>query len=178
MEIFRIRRTGEEARFKAFIEANQILPNRRLLWHGSRTVNLAGILSQGLQIRPPGVQKNGSSLGRGIYFSDGANRSLAFTSSARPNDAAILLLCDVALGHPVNAGVAVRDQLPGTLSTISAEYYWSTGWKAAEAVHPSLAGVVMPDFRADLSALTSGGQYVVYDPAQVQIRYMVVVVRL
>jgi hypothetical protein len=28
-------------------------PNRQLLWHGSRTTNYLGILSQGLRIAPP-----------------------------------------------------------------------------------------------------------------------------
>ena len=41
--------SGEAARFRPF----QSLPNRKLLWHGSRTSNYAGILSQGLRIAPP-----------------------------------------------------------------------------------------------------------------------------
>ena len=42
-------RHGEADRFQPFKE----LHNRRLLWHGSRTTNYAGILSQGLRIAPP-----------------------------------------------------------------------------------------------------------------------------
>ena len=42
-------RQGEGDRFEPFKE----LHNRRLLWHGSRTTNYAGILSQGLRIAPP-----------------------------------------------------------------------------------------------------------------------------
>ena len=42
-------RHGERDRFQPFKE----LHNRRLLWHGSRTTNYAGILSQGLRIAPP-----------------------------------------------------------------------------------------------------------------------------
>ena len=42
-------RHGEGERFKPFKE----LHNRRLLWHGSRTTNYVGILSQGLRIAPP-----------------------------------------------------------------------------------------------------------------------------
>ena len=49
LQIFRIDRDGEKKRYKPFKE----LPNRRLLWHGSRTTNFAGILSQGLRIAPP-----------------------------------------------------------------------------------------------------------------------------
>ena len=48
-QIFKIERDGEKKRYKPFKE----LPNRKLLWHGSRTTNFAGILSQGLRIAPP-----------------------------------------------------------------------------------------------------------------------------
>uniref|UniRef100_A0A3B3BNM2 Poly [ADP-ribose] polymerase n=1 Tax=Oryzias melastigma TaxID=30732 RepID=A0A3B3BNM2_ORYME len=48
-EIFKIGREGERQRFRPFEE----LHNRQLLWHGSRTTNYAGIMSQGLRIAPP-----------------------------------------------------------------------------------------------------------------------------
>lgn len=49
MKVFKVNRHGERDRFMPFKE----LHNRRLLWHGSRTTNYAGILSQGLRIAPP-----------------------------------------------------------------------------------------------------------------------------
>ena len=42
-------REGESAKYKPFKE----LHNKMLLWHGSRTTNYGGILSQGLRIAPP-----------------------------------------------------------------------------------------------------------------------------
>merc|ERR1719495_1699326 len=45
-QVFRIERSGEKKRYKPF----KSLPNRKLLWHGSRLTNFAGILSQGLRI--------------------------------------------------------------------------------------------------------------------------------
>ena len=45
----KIVRQGEKQTFRPFKE----LKNRMLLWHGSRTTNFAGILSQGLRIAPP-----------------------------------------------------------------------------------------------------------------------------
>ena len=42
MEVFKVGRHGEEKRYKPFSK----LHNRMLLWHGSRTTNYAGILSQ------------------------------------------------------------------------------------------------------------------------------------
>ena len=49
VEVFKIEREGEPQRFKPFKK----LHNHKLLWHGSRTTNYAGIISQGLRIAPP-----------------------------------------------------------------------------------------------------------------------------
>jgi len=43
------------------------LPNQQLLWHGSRTTNFTGILSQGLRIAPPEAPVTGYMFGKGIY---------------------------------------------------------------------------------------------------------------
>lgn len=48
-DLFKTARDGEYDRYKKF----QTLDNHQLLWHGSRTTNFAGILSQGLRIAPP-----------------------------------------------------------------------------------------------------------------------------
>lgn len=49
VDIFKIQCEGESQHYKPFKQ----LHNRRLLWHGSRTTNFTGILSQGLWIVPP-----------------------------------------------------------------------------------------------------------------------------
>ena len=43
---------------------------RLLLWHGSRSTNFVGILSQGLRIAPPEAPVNGYMFGKGVYFAD------------------------------------------------------------------------------------------------------------
>jgi hypothetical protein len=45
-DVFKIKREGEYENYTKF----KSLHNRRLLWHGSRVTNFAGILSQGLRI--------------------------------------------------------------------------------------------------------------------------------
>jgi poly [ADP-ribose] polymerase len=47
--IFKVKRGNEESQFENF----KSMHNRKLLWHGSRLTNFAGILSQGLRIAPP-----------------------------------------------------------------------------------------------------------------------------
>ena len=52
---------GESERFQ------KSLHNQQLLWHGSRTTNFAGILSQGLRIAPPEAPVTGYMFGKGVY---------------------------------------------------------------------------------------------------------------
>ena len=63
-EIFRIDRTGEGERFAKSKFAKMHKKDRRLLWHGSRTTNFGGILSQGLRIAPPEAPVNGYAFGK------------------------------------------------------------------------------------------------------------------
>ena len=55
LDCFELVREGEKERF----EAHASDPNRMLLWHGSRTTNYVGILSQGLRIAPPEAPATG-----------------------------------------------------------------------------------------------------------------------
>lgn len=67
-DVYTIKRQGEERRYKPFKK----LHNRKLLWHGSRTTNYAGILSQGLRIAPPEAPVTGYMFGKGqfLFFYD------------------------------------------------------------------------------------------------------------
>ena len=57
--IFRIKRKGESDRFKDSRQAKSVNSERRLLWHGSRSTNFGGILSQGLRIAPQEAPASG-----------------------------------------------------------------------------------------------------------------------
>lgn len=54
-DIFKVNRDGEESKYEKY----KTLHNRKLLWHGSRLTNFAGILSQGLRIAPPEAPATG-----------------------------------------------------------------------------------------------------------------------
>lgn len=58
-DIFRIERQGEKDRFANSPYASIKNSDRRLLWHGSRSTNYGGILSQGLRIAPPEAPVSG-----------------------------------------------------------------------------------------------------------------------
>ena len=95
IDAFKVSRHGEDKRFKAF----QKLHNRYLLWHGSRTTNFAGILSQGLRIAPPEAPSTGYMFGKGVYFADMVSKSANYCFTSKSNPVGLLLLCEVALGN-------------------------------------------------------------------------------
>ncbi|EPQ16369.1 Poly [ADP-ribose] polymerase 1 [Myotis brandtii] len=92
LEIFKIEREGENQRYKPFKQ----LHNRRLLWHGSRTTNFAGILSQGLRIAPPEAPVTGYMFGKGIYFADMVSKSANYCHTSQGDPVGLVLLGEVA----------------------------------------------------------------------------------
>ena len=74
-DIFALRRQGEEQRFNQY---SHDIPNHQLLWHGSGMGNFAGLLTQGLCIAPPEAQASGYMFGKGVYFADQFNKSIAY----------------------------------------------------------------------------------------------------
>ena len=95
LEVFQVARHGESKRFKPFSK----LHNRMLLWHGSRTTNFVGILSQGLRIAPPEAPSTGYMFGKGVYFADMVSKSANYCFTHPGNDVGLMLLCEVALGN-------------------------------------------------------------------------------
>uniref|UniRef100_A0A669CMS2 Poly [ADP-ribose] polymerase n=1 Tax=Oreochromis niloticus TaxID=8128 RepID=A0A669CMS2_ORENI len=94
-EIFKIVREGEHQRYRPFEE----LHNRQLLWHGSRTTNYAGILSQGLRIAPPEAPVTGYMFGKGVYFADMVSKSANYCHTSQSDPVGLILLGEVALGN-------------------------------------------------------------------------------
>lgn len=71
-----------------------------LLWHGSRTTNFAGIMSQGLRIAPPEAPNSGAMFGKGLYFADIVSKSANYCCvTGTTENEGLLLLCEVALGN-------------------------------------------------------------------------------
>ena len=66
-DVFRIERVGEAERFQTSKYGEWKKKDKRLLWHGSRTTNFGGILSQGLRIAPPEAPVSGYAFGKVRY---------------------------------------------------------------------------------------------------------------
>nr|XP_034188082.1 poly [ADP-ribose] polymerase [Osmia lignaria] len=170
--VFVVKRQGEESRYKPFKK----LHNRKLLWHGSRTTNFAGILSQGLRIAPPEAPVTGYMFGKGIYFADMVTKSANYCCTNSGDPTGLLLLSEVALGNMYERYRAdYIEKLPqGKHST------WGHGQTQPdpEVVHKMEDGVEVPYGPAVPAKLPKKSdllynEFIVYDVAQVKVRYLV-----
>lgn len=171
-EVFVVRRNGEEQRYKPFKK----LPNRKLLWHGSRTTNYAGILSQGLRIAPPEAPVTGYMFGKGIYFADMVSKSANYCCTHSQNPTGLLLLCEVALGNIYERYQAdYIEKLPkGKHSTMGR----GQTHPDPKDVHKTEDGVEVPygmgvPAKLNKNSALLYNEYIVYDVAQVKVRYMI-----
>ena len=150
-DIFRIQRRGEFERFDKFphTKVTGASGNRRLLWHGSRVTNFAGILSQGLRIAPPEAPATGYMFGKGIYLADMSSKSANYCNHYQSGGTALLLLCEAELGTPMleltGASYTAGEDAAarGMCSTWGKGSTGPLQWKDAGCVHPSLAGTMM-----------------------------------
>lgn len=172
--VFKLEREGEAERFQQYSR----LPNHRLLWHGSRFTNYIGIITQGLRIAPPEAPVTGYFLGKGIYFADMVSKSAEYCHATKENNYGILLLCEVALGRwfQIAHGKFIsKEDLDGA-------GFHSTKGCGETAPDPSFDftttdGYIIPLGReSDTGVLCSElphNEFIVYDSAQVKIRYLI-----
>ncbi|KAJ6134592.1 hypothetical protein N7523_000914 [Penicillium sp. IBT 18751x] len=183
IDIFRIERRGENDRFNSSAHANLKNSDRRLLWHGSRSTNFGGILSQGLRIAPPEAPVNGYMFGKGVYLADMSSKSANYCCPYSSGNMGLLLLCDAELGDPMlelingdyNAGENAAKE--GKIATLGKGERIPAGWKDAGCLNPALQGVKMPDVSCgtahrDDTAWLQYNEYIVYDVAQIRQRYL------
>jgi poly [ADP-ribose] polymerase 2/3/4 len=186
-DIFRIERDGENDRFNKSKYAKVKDKNRRLLWHGSRTTNFGGILSQGLRIAPPEAPVNGYAFGKGVYMADISTKSANYCSAYSSGGHGLLLLCEAELGNPVLellGGDSNAQELAAKAQAISTLGIGRTvpqGWvDAGDAIDESLRGIMMPDVTKSPhnqtlhpSAYLQYNEYIVYDVSQIRLRYLI-----
>ncbi|CAK1604001.1 unnamed protein product [Parnassius mnemosyne] len=168
-EVFKVVREGEDKRYKPFKK----LHNRRLLWHGSRVTNFAGILSQGLRIAPPEAPVTGYMFGKGIYFADMVSKSANYCCTNKNNPVGVMLLCEVALGDMKECTAAdYITKLPsGKHST------WGVGRTQPDPARARTLpdGTLVPlgpPVPAHKDTTLLYNEFIVYDVAQVKVKYL------
>ena len=94
-----------QERYEKFV-TNEKIKDQRLLFHGSRSENIWGIINSGLVLRPSKVVINGKMFGFGCYFAPKAKKSLGYTSlsgsrwSNGNSNSGFMALFNVAYGKP------------------------------------------------------------------------------
>jgi len=171
-EVFTIERNGERQRYRPFKD----LHNRKLLWHGSRSTNYAGILSQGLRIAPPEAPVTGYMFGKGVYFADMASKSANYCYASRStNNVGLMLLCEVALGNTYDLTTAKHiTKLPAGKHSCKGLGATSPD-PSGDKVLPDGVVVPMGAGKKDTKMKTTllYNEYIVYDTSQINMKYLV-----
>ncbi|MES1907371.1 MAG: hypothetical protein MHM6MM_000498 [Cercozoa sp. M6MM] len=175
--VLEVQRDGESNRFKKRCEdAPSLKENRMMLWHGSRMTNWVGILKEGLRIAPPSAPVTGYMFGKGVYLADAASKSSQYTHWHLSENTGAMLLCETALGKLDTRGHA-DSRLPRTLKGDSC---FGQGMRTPD---PSQETTVRDGVRVPRGKLIDSevedtslryNEYIVYDVAQVAMRYLVV----
>ncbi|XP_077169093.1 poly [ADP-ribose] polymerase 2 isoform X2 [Paroedura picta] len=151
------------------------LPNRMLLWHGSRLGNWAGILSQGLRVAPPEAPITGYMFGKGIYFADMSSKSANYCFATRERDVGLLLLSEVALGECNE----LLEANPEAMNLPPRKHSTKGLGKLAPANSTTLHGALVPMGPVVETGVVNPhgytlnyNEFIVYDPRQVRMRYL------
>ncbi|KAF3919977.1 hypothetical protein AA313_de0209398 [Arthrobotrys entomopaga] len=184
VHIFRIERKDEAETYAKAKYDNFDSDNRRLLWHGSRATNFAGILSQGLRIAPPEAPVNGYMFGKGVYLADISTKSAGYCVPSISGHMGLMLLCEAQLGDPMleltNADydAANNAKKAGCLSTFGMGKTAPKAWIDGGEVHENLKGVKMPDPSVTpgdsnvAGAYLQYNEYICYSTTQIKLRYL------
>uniref|UniRef100_A0A2D4HRX0 Poly [ADP-ribose] polymerase n=2 Tax=Micrurus lemniscatus lemniscatus TaxID=129467 RepID=A0A2D4HRX0_MICLE len=169
VEAFEVNKKKSEAVFRFD------LPNRMLLWHGSRLGNWAGILSQGLRVAPPEAPVTGYMFGKGIYFADMSSKSANYCFATREKDIGFLLLSEVALGECNE----LLEANPEAEKLLISKHSTKGLGKFTPAGCVSLHGATVPVGPAKETGIANShgytlnyNEFVVYDPRQVRMKYL------
>ncbi|KAI8773698.1 poly [ADP-ribose] polymerase tankyrase-like [Biomphalaria glabrata] len=170
--IYKLQRNGESDRLKS-----TGLADHRLLWHGTNTSNLLSILNRGLVICPPEAQMTGWAYGKGIYFSDAFNKSASYI--ATDGDSSYMLLCEVALGDKLDYKSVMEDEnnkekrMKEAHNSVVVQSQYSY-FNDSDWFHLP-KGVCLPQesLKNTYNHNSYYTQYVILDPAQVCLRYLV-----
>ncbi|KAL9652790.1 hypothetical protein ABK040_010822 [Willaertia magna] len=176
MEVFKVKREGE---VEGYSSKYSKLYNKQLLFHGSRSTNWAGILSKGLLIAPPEAPATGYMFGKGIYFADMVSKSANYCHSHLSNNQGLFALTEVALGQTYNR---LRSdyitKLPqgyhscwgqGETEPDTQQFVEIDSVCEGEKVKVPLGKPVIARPKGDLLY----NEFIVYDTAQVCLRYLV-----
>lgn len=173
--------TQNEASFKAHNKKH-----RKLLWHGTRLTNVAGILKQGLRIAPPEAPCTGYMFGKGVYFADSCSKSANY---CHPNNFGgdtqrFLFLADVAIGEPhkiygsdYNAPDRMRDHKKDSVQGVGKMNYETIGEEKflgayVPKINKKTSGCILKDTDTEDKTYLMYNEFIIYDTSQINLKYL------
>ncbi|KNC55525.1 poly-(ADP-ribose) polymerase [Thecamonas trahens ATCC 50062] len=160
--------------------ARPVRSRRMLLWHGSRTSNVVGILADGrLRIAPPQAPHAGYNFGKGVYASDVAAYAASYAKLGA-GELGFVFGVELELG---GAPLEARSFSAHTVDSLAASRHTSVIGRGGH--EPTTRGDVATDSgvtirlgpvrRVDASRELACNEYVVYAEAAAVLRYVIMV---
>ena len=168
LSLLRVNRKEEKERIEKYKNEKR----RKLLWHGTKSMNVTSILLKGLKIAPPEAPKTGYMFGKGVYFADVFSKSLGYCSPYYSNNY-FMFLCEVVLGQSLDLCTSQYiEELP--------EGYLSTKGVGRSVPNPTKSIYTHKGLEVPVGELVndkiyyglSNNEYIVYNTAQIRIRYL------
>lgn len=164
LEIFKVERDGEADRF------DWKLRNHEMLWHGSRNVNFANILWNGLKAAPAEAPAlTARMFGNGIYFADVITKSAGYCHPDRVSGISLMLLSEVALGIPrVVTAYTKVDDIPNeeNQSVKALGRFAPTEYRQIDGVNIAYRGASSSEYKLHYN------EFIVFDPNQIKMKYL------
>lgn len=174
-DVFVVKRFADREKFKGN------LGNKKLLWHGTRSSNIASILKNGFELNPPVAGKSATPMfGTGIYFTNTVSKAANYCDAGDQTrvQRGVLLLCEVALGNMMvcNRGRNYL-RLPKGKDSVFAKGQLAPHKNYKQKILYNVEFAYGPLVEVPLRQSTTlkHDEYVVFDPTQVKIRYLVLV---
>uniref|UniRef100_A0A3Q1IU60 Poly [ADP-ribose] polymerase n=1 Tax=Anabas testudineus TaxID=64144 RepID=A0A3Q1IU60_ANATE len=169
VNVWEVDRETERERFGE----NDVLENRRLLWHGTNIAVVAAILKSGLRIMP----HSGGRVGRGLYFASENSKSACYVRPSK--NTGVMFLNEVALGkeYTITKDDSSLTKAPAGYDSVVARgcmepdpakdiFITLEGKKVAV---PQGSPVQQPQF---VKSNFSNSEYLIYKESQCCIRYL------
>ncbi len=171
IDIWQVNRHGENKRFQKF----DYLQNRKLLWHGTNIAVVAPIITSGLRIMP----HSGGRVGSGIYLASMQEKSASYTSGY--GSTACMFLCESVLGTEFKVtsdgshASGLRKAPTGSDSVHAVGTITPKSWTSLKIDDKDVKIPNSPAKESGVSSSFHHDEHLVYDAAQVRLRYVVTV---
>jgi len=168
IDVFKLNRQAEFERFKQ----HKSLKNRKLLWHGTKVAVCVAILKGGLRIMP----HSGGRVGRGLYFASENAKSAGYVGTS--GNIGIMFLNEVALGkqHVIYQDDSSLRAPPKGYDSVLAKGRVEPDESKDTTYDGPFGPVTVPQGKAlntpHANSSFFNSEYLVYDEAQVYMRYL------